>query len=1170
MALTSWLRSLKDCLATQAGTRNRWRPKARKEPTQFRPCLEVLENRLAPASLTLTSGSYFAYTQQSTMNDGFWLTPGTTIPFHDLSVTDQTGSNASFTASNFTLISDTEVNLGSSGSITSTGYAANGLHNLGAVQPSVYGLQVTITPDGTAENNGDPVDAAFTLTASASAAMANPFESPGAVATASVAGTLPGTSATAQASASGTMTSSPPPTTLSIHSTIGSSFAIAITVQAEEIGNAGTASGQATLSYQIGPAKKDHLVVTVQPTTSVLAGQQFDVKVSAEDANGKVDTNFTDDVTMALISNPGSSTLGGTTTVKAVGGVADFGDLTLNHAGQGYTLQATSSNADSATTSPFDVTDKLVVTAQPPASVLAGDMFDVKVSAEDVNGQVDTNFTGNVTMALGSNPGNSTLGGTLTVSANAGVADFGDLTLNHAGQGYTLTATTNNASPATTNPFNVMDKLVVTIQPQPPNSVLAGDEFDVKTSAVDANGTLDTNFTDNVTMALANNPGGSALGGTTTVKAVGGTADFDDLTLDQPGQGYTLTATSNAVMPVTTSPFDVASITATSLQWHTNSTDGGGVDLTYTVNGSALPQGTTLALYWADGTDFLTANTQPVFSAPVVNTVGQHALHVTADQPNQLGTPMAGTQDLIFVVDPGNVSQANEADTTQYLPASPGAILANSVKVVTAGPLIDGFFQPAGGALTLDQGAAIVGINHFNWLQEVILQPNQWKVRNVTTGQIETLPRADPQVSDLTIFDPAAVPPTPISVISALGDGSNFYWKENPAEWKIYSTTFSLEFRDAPAYAASLFAAPNSPPYVQFSTSLAGVDANGLPVLLTPGIGDGFTWKTNSAIAFNVAYFKNPDSTILPPITSGGVFGVTYDNQTAITNVTSTLPNGSYKFGTMVPIQVSFSQLVTVTGTPGLALNSGGTANYTGGSGTATLTFSYTVAAGQNANPLDEASVNALALNGGSIVDGSGNAATLTLPAPATPGSLGANKSIVIDTVAPAVVDFLVLFGNQSYSLVSNAGTLSNRQDLPWEITGIEVVFSKVINSADPNSLTGITATGIGGLGTNTLTWTFAQLPTSSLPYTLGLKTIGADGIQDLAANFLASGANNSQSFKVLIGDVNGDGKVNASDLQLVKNAMSAAYNVFADFNGDGAVDLNDYNICRANLNKHL
>ena len=35
-------------------------------------------------------------------------------------------------------------------------------------------------------------------------------------------------------------------------------------------------------------------------------------------------------------------------------------------------------------------------------------------------------------------------------------------------------------------------------------------------------------------------------------------------------------------------------------------------------------------------------------------------------------------------------------------------------------------------------------------------------------------------------------------------------------------------------------------------------------------------------------------------------------------------------------------------GTPTLTLNDGATATYTGGSGTSALTFSYTVAAGQN------------------------------------------------------------------------------------------------------------------------------------------------------------------------------------------------------------------------------
>ena len=48
-------------------------------------------------------------------------------------------------------------------------------------------------------------------------------------------------------------------------------------------------------------------------------------------------------------------------------------------------------------------------------------------------------------------------------------------------------------------------------------------------------------------------------------------------------------------------------------------------------------------------------------------------------------------------------------------------------------------------------------------------------------------------------------------------------------------------------------------------------------------------------------------------------------------------------------LTVNLSEAVTVAGgTPTLTLNDGGTATYTGGSGTNALTFSYTVGAGQN------------------------------------------------------------------------------------------------------------------------------------------------------------------------------------------------------------------------------
>ena len=118
---------------------------------------------------------------------------------------------------------------------------------------------------------------------------------------------------------------------------------------------------------------------------------------------------------------------------------------------------------------------------------------------------------------------------------------------------------------------------------------------------------------------------------------------------------------------------------------------------------------------------------------------------------------------------------------------------------------------------------------------------------------------------------------------------------------------------------------------------------------------------------------------------------------TTVTNVTSTNSNSTYGVAAVISIRITFSNAVTVTGTPMLALDSGGTALYSSGSGTATLTFTYTVGAGENSAHLDAVSTSALSLNGGSIIGTGSLAAALTLPAPGSAGSLGANKSIVID-----------------------------------------------------------------------------------------------------------------------------------------------------------------------------
>ena len=75
--------------------------------------------------------------------------------------------------------------------------------------------------------------------------------------------------------------------------------------------------------------------------------------------------------------------------------------------------------------------------------------------------------------------------------------------------------------------------------------------------------------------------------------------------------------------------------------------------------------------------------------------------------------------------------------------------------------------------------------------------------------------------------------------------------------------------------------------------------------------------------------------------------------------------DGSYKADDSVLITITFSDVVTVTGTPQLSLATGnsagnGLASYTGGSGTTSLTFTYLVRDGDNADDLTYTDIDAL------------------------------------------------------------------------------------------------------------------------------------------------------------------------------------------------------------------
>lgn len=151
-----------------------------------------------------------------------------------------------------------------------------------------------------------------------------------------------------------------------------------------------------------------------------------------------------------------------------------------------------------------------------------------------------------------------------------------------------------------------------------------------------------------------------------------------------------------------------------------------------------------------------------------------------------------------------------------------------------------------------------------------------------------------------------------------------------------------------------------------------------------------------------------------------------------VTTVSATTADGVYGSGASIDITVTFNAALTVvSGTPQLALNSGGTANYNGtlDNGAKTMHFTYVVGATDNSSDLDYSSTTALTLNGGTIANANGNA-TLTLAAPGAVGSLGNSKNIFIDNTGPTAavadptpsvtkagpVDFVITYTDPNFS----------------------------------------------------------------------------------------------------------------------------------------------------------
>src|SRR5439155_1119868 len=263
--------------------------------------------------------------------------------------------------------------------------------------------------------------------------------------------------------------------------------------------------------------------------------------------------------------------LTGTTTVAAVSGVATFSTLSLNRAATGYTLTASATGLTGATSSAFTISAgaaaKLVFTVQPSDVVAEGAMTPpVQVAVDDAQGNTVTTATTSITVAIGTNPASGTLSGTTTVAAVNGVATFANLSINNRGTGYTLTASARSQARRAGTACNISAgpaaKLVFTVQP---SDVVAEGAMTppVQVAVDDAQGNTVTTATTSITLAIGVNPASGTLSGTTTVAAVNGVATFANLSINNRGSGYTLTASATTLTGATSNSFNIGLMFAT-------------------------------------------------------------------------------------------------------------------------------------------------------------------------------------------------------------------------------------------------------------------------------------------------------------------------------------------------------------------------------------------------------------------------------------------------------------------------------------------------------------------------------------------------------------------------------------------------------------------------------
>jgi hypothetical protein len=315
-----------------------------------------------------------------------------------------------------------------------------------------------------------------------------------------------------------------------------------------------------SVSFNITPGPASKLIMT--PISAQLVGAPFDVTVTLNDQYDNLVPNQGTS-TVNLTVDQGSGTLSGQTSGSIPSGqsAVTITDVIYNIEDTNVRLRATGSGGSAAglsvVSNPFEVSSTIITLTE-------------NASDHVVGGQVT--LTATVT-GLGQEPvpdvgvrfrileGNGTFEGDpqQTTNANGTVSIIYNLhtTVETAKLRAELQANQNiNDDVDIVSVPGIATDLEFSVHP---SNARAGENIapPIEVTAYDRFGNVARFFNGNVTVTIANNPGGGSLAGTTTRTASNGRVTFNDLWINKTATGYTLSASASGVNPATSDPFTI-------------------------------------------------------------------------------------------------------------------------------------------------------------------------------------------------------------------------------------------------------------------------------------------------------------------------------------------------------------------------------------------------------------------------------------------------------------------------------------------------------------------------------------------------------------------------------------------------------------------------------------